>query len=120
MWIVIFTLGGFWLHPISFFLTGLVILSGTMYEYYSIIKTSGIRPQLITGILTGITGYTIATLTAAGILEAGSLLILIPLMLLIPMIELYRKQDRPFDSLAHTFFPLFYIGVPFSLFPFLL
>ncbi len=118
MWIVIFTLGGFWLHPISFFLTGLVILSGTMYEYYSIIKTSGIRPQLITGILTGITGYTIATLTAAGILEAGSLLILIPLMLLIPMIELYRKQDRPFDSLAHTFFPLFYIGVPFSLFPF--
>jgi len=118
VWIVIFTLGGFWLHPISFFLTGLVILSGTMYEYYSIIKTSGIRPQLITGILTGITGYTIATLTAAGILEAGSLLILIPLMLLIPMIELYRKQDRPFDSLAHTFFPLFYIGVPFSLFPF--
>ena len=118
MWIVIFTLGGFWLHPVSFFLTGLVILSGTMYEYYSIIKTSGIKPQVITGMLTGITGYTIATLTAAGILETTFLLILIPLMLLIPVIELYRKQDRPFDSLAHTFFPVIYMGVPFSLFPF--
>lgn len=118
MWIVIFTLGGFWLHPVSFFLTGLVILSGTMYEYYSIIKTSGIKPQVIPGMLTGITGYTIATLTAAGILETTFLLILVPLMLLIPVIELYRKQDRPFDSLAHTFFPLFYMGVPFALFPF--
>jgi phosphatidate cytidylyltransferase len=32
--------------------------------------------------------------------------------------ELYRKQERPFDSLAHTFFALLYIAVPFSLFPF--
>jgi phosphatidate cytidylyltransferase len=27
-------------------------------------------------------------------------------------------QDKPFDSLAHTFFPLIYTTLPFSLFPF--
>ena len=34
------------------------------------------------------------------------------------ILELYRKQDRPFDSLAHTFFPVLYTTLPFSLFPF--
>ncbi len=115
---MIFTLGGFWLHPLSFYFTGLIILTGTMYEYYSIIRTSGIRPQIVSGILTAITAYTIATIVAAGILGMEYLLVLVPLMLLIPVTELYRKQDRPFDSLAHTFFPLIYIGVPFALLPF--
>ena len=27
-------------------------------------------------------------------------------------------EDKPFDALAHTLFPLFYTAVPFSLFPF--
>ncbi len=115
---MIFTLGGFWLHPLSFYLTGLLILAGTMYEYYSIIKTSGIRPQIVTGMLTAITAYTMATLIAAGLLGMAYLIVLCPVMLLIPVIELYRKQDRPFDSIAHTCFPLIYLGVPFVLLPF--
>jgi phosphatidate cytidylyltransferase len=45
-------------------------------------------------------------------------LILIPLISVILVIELYRKQERPFDSLAHTFFSVLYTAVPFSLFPF--
>ena len=115
---MILTLGGFWLHALSFYFTGLIILTGMIYEYYSIIKTSGIKPQMFLGILTAITAYTMASLVAAGIFPGEYLLVLVPLMLLIPVTELYRKQDRPFDSLAHTFFPLIYIGVPFALMPF--
>ncbi len=118
MWIVIFILGGFWLHPVSFFLAGLVILAVSMYEYYMIIRTAGTRPQIIAGILAGVTGYVLATLIAAGILPFKFLVLLVPVMLIIMVIELYRKQDRPFDSLAHTFFPLIYCAIPFSMFPF--
>ena len=39
-------------------------------------------------------------------------------MLLIIVMELYRKQKKPFDSLAHTFFSILYTAVPFSMFPF--
>ena len=118
VWIVIFILGGFWLHPVSFFITGLVLLAGAQYEYYLLIKNTGIRPQIITGILTGCSLYIVSTLVAAGLVDKKYFLFIIPLALIIMITELYRKQERPFDSLAHTFFALLYIAVPFSLFPF--
>jgi len=117
-WIVIFVMGGFWLHPFSFFLTGLIMLIGTQYEYYLMIRNTGARPQLVPGILTGITAYVISTLIASGVIPKNSFLVLIPIMLIIMVIELYRKQDKPFDSLAHTFFSVLYTAVPFSMFPF--
>jgi phosphatidate cytidylyltransferase len=117
-WIVIFVLGGFWLHPVSFFLTGLIMLIGTQYEYYLMIRNTGVKPQMISGILTGITVYIISTLIAFGIIPGQYFLILIPVMLMIMVVELYRKQEKPFDSLAHTFFSVLYTAVPFSIFPF--
>jgi phosphatidate cytidylyltransferase len=117
-WIVIFLMGGFWLHPVSFFLTGLILLTGAQYEYYLMIRNTGTKPQMVPGILTGITAYVISTLIASGIIPKNSFLILIPMMLIMMVFELYRKQDNPFDSLAQTFFSVLYIAVPFSMFPF--
>ncbi len=117
-WIIIFILGGFWLHPYSFLLTGLALLVGTQYEYYLMIRNTGVKPQIIPGIITGITAYVISTLIASGMIPESSFLILIPMMLMIMVLELYRKQEKPFDSLAHTFFPVLYTSIPFSMFPF--
>jgi phosphatidate cytidylyltransferase len=118
VWIVIFILGGLWLHPISFFITGLLLLAGSEYEYYMMIKNTGVRPQMIIGIITGVLLYVISTLVAAGIITKEYYLVLLLLAFLIMIAELYRKQEKPFDSLAHTFFAVIYIAVPFSLFPF--
>jgi phosphatidate cytidylyltransferase len=117
-WIVIFIMGGFWLHPLSFFLTALILLIGTQYEYYLMIRNTGIKPQMVTGIITGTTAYTLSTLIAWGVLPKKYFLVLIPMILLIMIIELYRKQEKPFDSLSHTFFSVIYSAVPFSMFPF--
>jgi phosphatidate cytidylyltransferase len=117
-WIVIFILGGFWLHPVSFFITGLILLAGSQYEYYMMIRNTGVRPQMIPGLIGGITVYVIATLIASGSIAINSFLFLIPMIPVIMIIELYRKQDKPFDSLAHTFFSIIYTAVPFSMFPF--
>jgi phosphatidate cytidylyltransferase len=117
-WIVIFILGGFWLHPISFFITGLVLLIGTQYEYFLMIRANDVHPQMIAGIVIGTIGYVVSTLIALGTISLKWFLILIPLMLLVMGIELYRKQEKPFDSLAHTFLSLFYTALPFSMFPF--
>jgi len=117
-WIVIFIMGGFWLHPLSFFLTALILLIGTQYEYYLMIRNTGVKPQMVTGIITGTTAYTLSTLIAWGVLPKKYFLVLIPMILLIMIIELYRKQEKPFDSLSHTFFSVIYSAVPFSMFPF--
>jgi phosphatidate cytidylyltransferase len=117
-WIVIFILGGFWLHPLTFFLTGLILVIGTQYEYYLMIKNTGVKPQMIPGIIAGITVYTLSTLIASGVFHKKIFLVLIPLISVIMVIELYRKQEKPFDSLAHTFFSVIYTAVPFSMFPF--
>lgn len=117
-WIVIFILGGFWLHPVSFFITGLVVLAGCQYEYCLMIKDTGIRAQMIPGMTSGAAAYIISTLIAAGIVPMKYLLIIPSLIIIIMAIELYRREEKPFDSLAHTLFSVLYIALPFSLFPF--
>lgn len=117
-WIVIFVMGGFWLHPISFFLTGLIMLTGTQYEYFQMIRNTDVKPQMIPGIITGITAYVTSTLIASGVIPMKSFLVLIPVMSITMIVELYRKQEKPFDSLAHTFFSVLYTALPFSMFPF--
>jgi len=112
-------MGGFWLHPVSFFLTGLILLIGTQYEYYLMIRNTGVKPQMIPGIITGTTAYVVATLIASEVIPKNSFLVLIPMMLIIMIVELYRKQEKPFDSLAHTLFSVLYTAIPFSMFPFL-
>ena len=117
-WIVIFVMGGLWLHPVTFVLTGLIMLVGTQYEYYQMIRNIGVRPQIILGIVTGVSIYVLSTLVAIGIFPLSAFFILIPIVLLIMVLEIYRKEDRPFDSLAHTFFSVIYTAIPFSMFPF--
>jgi phosphatidate cytidylyltransferase len=118
VWIVVFILGGFWLHPITFFITGIVLLTGAQYEYYLIVRSRGTPVQMVNGIITGAALYIISTLVAAGHIDARFfLLIFIPAFLTMTN-ELYRRQEKPFDSLAHTFFGVIYITFPFSLFPF--
>ena len=116
--IVIFILGGLWLHPVTFFVVGLVLMTCTQYEYCNLIRNEGARPQVVLGITTSVVSYVTSTLVALGTIPVRSFLILIPLMSVIMVVELYRKQEKPFDSLAHTFFSVLYTALPFSMFPF--
>jgi len=111
-------MGGFWLHPISFFIAGMVMMVGTQIEYYEMIRITGVRPQVITGIITGITAYTISAGVAARLLDRQFFLVLIPMLSVVMVIELYRNVEKPFDSLAHTYFSILYTVIPFSMIPF--
>jgi phosphatidate cytidylyltransferase len=114
----VFVLGGLWLHPVSFFLTGLIMIIGTQYEYYKIVSKAGLRPQVYAGIILAVSVYILSTLIASGIIPFFYFIILIPELTIIMIIELFRKHEKPFDSLAHTFFAVLYTAIPFSMFPF--
>jgi len=115
---VIFILGGLWLHPVSFFIVVAVMLAGTQHEYYLMVRGTGARPQMVTGIISGLILYVTSTLIAAGWLPMKGFLVLIPVMATVMTIELFRKAEKPFDSLAHTLFSILYTAVPLSMFPF--
>ncbi len=117
IFIVIFFLGGIWLHPLSFFLTGAVMIAGTQYEYYSMLSSSGVRLQRVPGMLTGLLLYVVTTAVAAGWLSPAWIPAMVPVISAVMAAELFRKTERPFDSLAHTFLSVLYTAVPFSLFP---
>jgi len=116
--IVICVLGGLWLHPVSFFIIIAVMIAGTQHEYYMMVRGTGIRPQTINGIIAGFIIYLISTTVASGWLPGKSFLLLIPVVTVVMVAELFRKVERPFDSLAHTFFSILYTAAPFSLMPF--
>ncbi len=116
--IVIFVLGGLWFHPVSFFIVGAVMIAGTQREYYIMVRGTGVRPQLVTGIISGFLLYVISTTVALGWLSRTWFLAMIPVISIVMVIELFRNVERPFDSLAHTFFSILYTAVPFSMFPF--
>lgn len=118
IFIVIFVLGGFWLHPVSFILTASIILTGSMYEYYRMIRTTGVKPRSIAGLLTGVLLYIISVLVASGIIRPAWFLLMVPMIVITMIAELYMKGDKPFDTIAHTLFPVIYIAAPMSLFPF--
>jgi phosphatidate cytidylyltransferase len=118
VWIVLFILGGFWLHPVSFFITGLLLLTGCQYEYYLMMRNTGVKVQMINGIIAGASLYIISTIVAAGFVGWEYYLALFPLAFIILITELYSKHEKPFNSLAQTFFAVFWIAIPFSLFPF--
>ncbi|MFN8240844.1 MAG: phosphatidate cytidylyltransferase [Bacteroidales bacterium] len=118
VFIVLFILGGFWLHPLTFVITGLVLAAGTQYEYYQLVKVSGVKPQFVAGLAAAVIIYCLSVLVAAGFIASEMLLLVIPVLGLLMIFELYRHQEKPFDSLAHTFFPLVYTTLPFSLFSF--
>lgn len=116
--IVVFILGGFWLHPVSFFLTGLILVAGVMYEYYQMVSGSEVHPRKTEGIITGVAVYTLSAMIAAGMIKGKWFLLAILPVFAVVVSELYRKGNKPFHSLAHTFFPLIYGVLPFALFPF--
>jgi phosphatidate cytidylyltransferase len=94
------------------------MIAGTQHEYYIMVRDTGTRPQLVTGIITGFLLYFTSTMVAVGWFPRQSFLALIPVLAIVMVIELFRKVEKPFDSLAHTFFSILYTAVPFSMFPF--
>jgi phosphatidate cytidylyltransferase len=116
--IVIFVLGGLWLHPVSFFIVGAVMIAGTQYEYYMMVRSASISPQTVTGMISGLLLYLVSTLVALRMIPERGFLLLTPLIIIVLTTELFRKTEKPFDSLAHTFFSVLYTAVPVSLFPF--
>ncbi len=115
---MLFVLGGLWLHPVTFSVTCLVILCGMLWEYYRIASRQGVRPQAVAGVAASVAIYLLSLLVAARVVHHHYLFSALLVVPAIMIAGLFRKEERVFDSLAHTILPLLYITLPLCLMPF--
>ena len=71
------------------------------------------------GSLTGIVIFISCYLFAKQLVDARIFAAIIPLFLISFIIELYKRDGKPFQNLAFTILGLFYIALPYSLFNFI-
>jgi phosphatidate cytidylyltransferase len=98
----------------TFWAISCIIVAVGMYEFFEMTIPKSDDLQKGISILTGITAMSIFNPIFINFAEA-IILIVICLFATIPIIELYRKTEKPFENISLLILPIFYIAAPFAL-----
>lgn len=112
---VIIIIGSILLGRYSFLLVFISLMLFSLYEFYKICLQSRVRPQVLYGMLLGALIFATNYFFAIGKIGPYIFLGLIPLILSIFIIELYRNQNKPLHNIAFTLLGLLYVALPFSM-----
>lgn len=111
-------LGSIFWHPYAlaallFLLTGL-----GLREFYRLFADSGFIRKSNNGMLLGLVVYSLITALAFSWLNAAAILLILPLILLLFIVELYQKEETPFQQIAIQVLGVVYVAIPFGLYHF--
>jgi phosphatidate cytidylyltransferase len=90
-----------------------------LHEFYGIYSKQGVEPQVIQGLVLGFSLFVCNYILAAGFVKPQLLYIPVVIAMYIAINELFRQKAAPFNNIAITYFGVFYIAMPLSLFPYL-
>ena len=115
---VLVLISAVYFHFFSFlFLFALIIILSQL-EFYKIVKTDEVKPQKISGIITGLILF--ATFSWAHYSNQYYILLInLPVIFTIFIFELFRKSKNPFMNIAYTILGILYIALPVSLLTFI-
>ena len=119
LFLIIVVIGAVWLNSITNYLLFLFILIFGLFEFYRFAKAVDFYPNENIGIATGIVAYTLSYLIASNVLPINLLVLILPLILFIPIFELYRQRKHPIINISITIFGLVYVALPLSLIHFI-
>jgi phosphatidate cytidylyltransferase len=109
-------LGSFFLGADVFTVFYLLLSLAGLFEFYKLVKTAGIKPHKVLGLLTGffLFGYMADFLFLP--FNSKYLFLAVPVAYLVFILELYRKEKNPFTNIGYTFLGLVFVVVPFCFF----
>lgn len=84
------------------------------FELYSILQKNELSHNLRFGVVSNMWVYAILTLAFIKLIPLEYIALCIPMMLLLVIIELFAKDDIPYQNISSTLFALFYITLPFA------
>lgn len=99
----------------SFFVIFGILHLLCLFEFYKIIKSTTTKPLVYSGLIIGETIFIINFLINNNNIGSKYYLLLFPLVFVVFLIELFRKNDFPIKDIAYTLMGLLYITIPFSL-----
>ena len=95
----------------------LLLSAFALYEFYGLVKQSGIQPNIAAGILNGVLIYAAFSLVRDLLPDAFRYVFILALTLsLIFFQELYKKSETPFTNIAYTIMGIIYTIIPFTFF----
>jgi len=100
-----------WAYAVLFL--GLTLLG--LLEFYKLAGAQDIRPNKGIGIALGGLLYVSFFLIEEEIMSPELLYLTLPLLGLVFVLELYRKQPQPFTNIAFTLLGVLYVALPFGL-----
>lgn len=101
----------------TFALLFLIISLLSLQEFYRIVRTEEVKPNLFGGMALG--AGLLLTFMLPRLMEADFnffYIFCVPLMTLIFWLELFRKEEKPFSNIAFTFLGVLFAVVPFIFF----
>lgn len=116
---VILTLGSILLSKYTFFAFFAIVLAYTLFEFYRLCKQGGYKPQVSLGIIIAVYLFVAFFLYDLRIIGEIIFLGIIPVVMLSPVIELFRKSEYPVQNIAYTLLGIAYIAFPFSVLNFI-
>jgi len=109
-------LGSIFLGPYTFTGFYLLLSLAALYEFFKMIKTSGIRPHRNVALIAA----ALIFLMTAGFhfmqFDSKYLFLLVPLVFSVFISELYKKSKIPFANISYTFVGFVYVTIPFCFF----
>ena len=112
-------LAGTIIHPIAFAILFGLILFFALSEFYNLAEKASFSPQKKIGITFAILFFITCFLSASAYIPSSFILIFIPLLLLVLIGELFRKENSTLKNSAITIAGLIYVALPFSLLNFI-
>lgn len=107
-------IAGIFYHPLSLMLLFGLISFLSLWEFYGIVPKTNHTIIKIYASITGTVVYVLTALYFQQLIEIKYFLLIFPLVFLIPVIELYRKKEKPFGNIAYAFLGIIYIALPFA------
>ena len=109
-------LGSLFLGPFVFAAFGLLLVVVGLLEFYRLVKSTELSPNIPAGIILSLAVYGLAFSVLVYNKSLQNALLLIPVVLLVFVAELYRKSSTPFQNIAITLLAVCYVAIPFSLY----
>ncbi len=101
--------------PWSFIAVFFLISTLGILEFYKLIRSSVIQPQVIPGLLISQLTFIVFTLVLLNQLPINYLYVTIPLVAVIFIVELFRNNEQPFQNIGVTLTGIIYLTVPILL-----